>query len=132
MSDTRRLIADVEGAKLALHPGLYDWWLDGERGLSSESIARHLTGRPVSRYNYPYDPSDFIRCEKLLDMVPTLRAEMRYMAELGPVWAALAARWEEIRATLATERADPRSQGKAPKTYALIQECRNLNEVVKP
>ena len=48
------------------------WLIEGERGLSSEAIARTaLSGRPSGfTESWPYDPSDLRRCLLLLEQAP--------------------------------------------------------------
>ncbi len=106
---------------------LNNWFAVGERGLSSEAIVARLTARlPRGRwgYDHPHDPSDFRRCDLLLSQVPLLELFLPQMADASPQWAALIARWEDIRAAAVDELPDwPRSrQGSAPKTYALMRE----------
>lgn len=80
------------------YKALAKWALGRNTGLSSKAIACHLAGFD-SDGAYPRDAGDFKRCEALLDEVPELRARMGEMASLNPYWAALAPRWEEVRAT---------------------------------
>jgi uncharacterized protein (UPF0335 family) len=77
--------------------GYNDWVKSGGAGASAHAIAAHLVGAGSQDGSYPLDAADFGRCEKLLDMVPSLRGELHRMAEVNAYWAALAARWEEIR-----------------------------------
>lgn len=111
------------------------WLASGERGVSSEAIVSHLTGEPVGRYrigdDYPFDPSDFRRCEVLLRHVPLARLTFPAMASRSPIWAALVAEWDELVALMESESpgvfgtSDPR--GSAPKTYARMKEIRGVS-----
>ncbi len=65
--------------------------------MSAKCIVMHLTGNK-SDGSYPHDGGDFGRCEALLDRFPELRVRMWEMATVNKYWAALAPRWEEIRA----------------------------------
>ena len=113
--------------KLTDPPGLVHWLAFGERGISSEAIVHKLcfdrSPRPGS---YPYDPSDFRRCELLLRAVPILRLALPQMAEVSLVWAALVARWDELVALIEEEipGAWDGSNGSAPRAYKIMAEMR--------
>ncbi|WP_181275984.1 hypothetical protein [Brevibacterium oceani] len=102
------------------------WLATGERGVSSEAIVSHLTGVPVGGRpgsgGYPYDPADFNRCHKLLERCPQLRIELHRMAELGPVWASLVERWDNITRLFLAEV--EQGTGRAPRTYKVMQSLR--------
>lgn len=100
-----------------LPPGAANWLRHGERGTSSEVIFAHLTGLPIAgRYNWPpLDPVDLRRCRLLLAAVPAFRARLHEMAELGPEWAALVERWDDLCALM--DREAPGMHGSAPQTY---------------
>ena len=108
------------------HPGLLEWFHFGEVGVSSEFIARYLTGQTIrGSFNDPADPDDFKRCEKLLRAVPSLRKEFPRMAEASTRWEFLVENWEAIAASLEEEIPGifdgGHSSGRAPKTYALMR-----------
>lgn len=80
--------------------GMEEWLAANGKGASAWTIAMHLAGAGDGRTHdgaYPRDADDFGRCERLLRMVPSLRAEMPRMAEVNDYWAALAPRWDEIK-----------------------------------
>lgn len=87
---------------------LRDWLDSGNVGFSSAVLARHLAPRaglgvhvPCAPWNtkfHPLDRSDFDRCCRLLEAVPTLRPHLPAMAELSPTWARLAGAWGELEA----------------------------------
>jgi hypothetical protein len=82
------------------------WLTHGEQGISSKAIFhRLLLGETYDRWypNYPLDPDDFKRCEKLLRQVPELRPRLSEMAAVHPVWAGLVSRWDEIAALIEEE-----------------------------
>ena len=115
-------------AELQNLPSLREWLAHGERGISSDTIVQYLTGMPwlTVRPDVPYDPSDFRRCELLLRQVPLLRLAFKAeMPSAGPVWAALAEKWDEIVRTSEEEVPGCFSgaEGPAPRAYALIREC---------
>ena len=101
---------------------LNNWLANGDRGISSEAIASHLTGiNFVSGHwfsTHPVDPSDFGRCMELLDAVPEFRPRLKEMAEVSPIWAGLVECWDELERLYREEV----STGKAPKLYDRMQE----------
>ena len=87
------------------HPGLVDWRFDGERGLSSNTLAIYLVSGITSQHpDYPMDSSDFRRCEMLLRAVPTLRPLLPSACELSLEWAAIIRDWDELVAQLPTDQ----------------------------
>lgn len=111
------------------HPGLRTWETLGERGLSSNALAAHLSGGAIAHgFNDPADPADFRRCELLLRAVPTMREELPRMAAVSPRWAGLVEKWDEIVALMEEEvpgvfDGQPPWGAKAPRAYALIREA---------
>lgn len=103
------------------------WLAGGERGMSSEAIVAHLTGHPVGRYgsrDYPHDPDDFRRCQRLLRVVPLAGLWFPTMRSCSPVWARLVDAWDEIHATIEAEvpgYVDSHPSGSAPKGYRLMR-----------
>lgn len=104
------------------------WGLSGKVGVSSQTIVATILKAPMSEdfdMGYPYDPSDFNRCEKLLQAVPELRSHMDKVASLNPIWKELIDRWDEIAKSLESEVGpdwSKNAKAKAPKTYALMKE----------
>ncbi|WP_319780031.1 hypothetical protein [Maridesulfovibrio sp.] len=107
-------------------------WLDnGRRGVSSNAIATRLSGIGCGAEspfgNYPHDPSDFLRCEKLLDAVPSFRDRLDEMREESPEWAALVDAWEEIRFLIDLDRTE--TPERAPRAYKRMHEiCEGARE----
>jgi hypothetical protein len=104
---------------------LVRWWEGRDRGLSSEAIALRFTyGEGPD--DYPLDPSDLGRCERLMRTVPEIRGFLPEMAAVSPVWAALVARWSDIVALAESEVPgcfdDQHAYGTAPATYALMRD----------
>ncbi len=81
-----------------IRSALEQWAARGDCGASAKAIAAHLAAFGECDGSYPGDVGDFGRCEALLDAVPRLREYLPLMAEVNAYWAALASRWEEIRA----------------------------------
>ena len=107
------------------HAGLLEWFHFGEVGVSSEFIARYLTGQNTrGGFNDPADPDDFKRCEKLLRAVPSLRKEFQRMREVSTRWEFLVENWDAITASLEDEIpgifGGGHTSGSAPKAYALM------------
>jgi hypothetical protein len=101
------------------------WLAHGERGTSSNTMFSVLTGVDACRdhRDHPHDPADFDRCLRLLAAVPRLRLLLPKMAEEGPVWAALVARWDEIERCHLDEVGLGWTKARsAPRTYALMRE----------
>ena len=105
------------------------WLIEGERGLSSEAIARTaLSGRPSGfRESWPYDASDLRRCLLLLEQAPEAReAGLVVLARRWPEWAALVNVWDDLSETLRSEIGETLPpEGSAPKTYASMKEALN-------
>lgn len=101
------------------------WFVDGETGLSSKTMAAYLGfGVIPKRVSYPHDVSDFSRCVQLLDCAPELRKKIKEMRNLGNVWSALSEKWEELESLYAEEKGNE----KCPKTYALLKKILEQNE----
>ncbi|AUS31696.1 hypothetical protein C1M55_12010 [Rhodococcus qingshengii] len=119
----------TETATLPLE--LFTHWLEtGERGISSEAIVNKLTGFYVgqpSACDYPYDPSDFRRCERLLRAVPEAREHLNVVATKGPVWAGLVAEWDylvELGEADVPDMFGAWAKGKATRLYDRMRDIR--------
>ena len=83
---------------------LQDWYLTGEVGASSETIARALTGERFGRGApfAPLDASDVGRCVALLDLAAKngedWRARLPEVALRSYQWRLIVPRWPEIEA----------------------------------
>jgi hypothetical protein len=128
--------ANAERHERAKNPGLSEaatrWLGSGERGISSNFIFNQLTGIDsmggwdTERNCYPYDPSDFRRCQLLLEQVPELQATFGDMALVSDEWARLVKSWPDIIAALDQEAPTWRdgTTGKhAPTAYQLIKKA---------
>jgi len=100
-----------------------EWIVGDDTGLSSKALWAKMMGVESKHYyNYPHDGGDFGRCDRLLDAVPEWRARLPEMAECSPQWAALVARWEEIRAAVQHDiRLKYGSPPSAYKSYGLMR-----------
>lgn len=109
-----------------------DWIVNGRVGLSSKAIWSHMTGTPMKddgfgAYLAPSDPADLNRCLLLLDLIPEWKPRMHEMAEHGPEWTGLIARWDEIVECFLDEVGLNWCKGKeirATRTYALMKQAR--------
>ncbi len=106
-------------------------WLGcGERGVSSNTIVRHLTGLDTLggfSGSHPLDPDDLRRCALLLEACPELAAKFDRMRTASPEWAALVDTWATLVQTMDEEVPNwraPRARGNAPATYRLMQRAR--------
>lgn len=86
------------------------WWLrEGQVGLSSETIARVLSGERVASYSAPSDASDVGRCIDLLDLAAEngcdWRSRLSELAAVASVWAPLVPRWADIEAAYQEDKA---------------------------
>ncbi len=100
------------------------WWKNrGEHGISSATIFYAMGGGWVygSRDDIPYDPADYERCRRLLDLIPEWRADMGKIVKRFPYWKPLVDRWDEFDALHDEEF----PSGVAPKLYALMQVARD-------
>lgn len=88
-------IADSNGKTVEQNA---DWWLvNGERGMSSETMFYYFTGRRIGRYETtPSDPDDFKRCYKLLQAVPQWKNELEKLRKGGDVWSKLVDNWDKL------------------------------------
>jgi hypothetical protein len=106
----------------------YEWITGGDTGASSKAIWAHMMG-VKSDGSYPYDPSDFGRCYRLLCLVPEWRGRMPEMARYGTIWSRLVTQWDEITRCFEEEvgckgQATYNARGNALRTYDLILQCR--------
>lgn len=57
------------------------WALSGDTGISSEAIAKHMTGNTPGRMMPPSDASDRGRCIRLLELIPEWIARLPEMVQ---------------------------------------------------
>lgn len=97
----------------------WEWATSDDTGNSSLTIFDVL-GHPPGRDftpSVPWDPDDFGRCYRLLEVVPEWRERLGKVAQTWPAWAPLVEHWAEMEALYREE--SPR--GRCPKLYALMQ-----------
>lgn len=96
------------------------WFREGERGLSSETMARTALGaRLKDGPRHPLDPDDLRRCMLLVEQAPEVREAFPQIAALNKTWARLIEHWDELVALL---REEIILGYRAPKTYARMRE----------
>ena len=93
-----------------------EWLQHGERGTSSETIAGHFLGVPLTQYeSEPVDPDDLRRCALMLERCPEVKAWLPAMAAVSPGWRRLIEQWDELVALLWREA--EANRGQCPETY---------------
>jgi len=101
------------------------WFQNGQRGMSSKTMWFCCMNQPINRISYPYDPDDFSRCYKLLEMVPEWKSDfyMQKIALLSPVWSELIKNWKTLTEMYEENtRTDWKNYTKIG-MYELMQKC---------
>jgi len=82
------------------YKALAKWAICGDTGISSMALARYLTGMTPDAdkqwRDYPWDGGDMGRCICLIQQVPGLRPLLHNASGMGPEWARIVARWDEL------------------------------------
>lgn len=101
-----------------VNPGLSvaqkaDWWLiNGERGISSETMFEALSGRVIAnRRDTPSDPSDFRRCYQLLQAVPEWKLQLDLLRPLSKSWSNLVDNWDKLSEMLEEQMQTKKANG---------------------
>ena len=96
------------------------WLNNGHRGMSSESMWHLFMDRPKEqRPSYPYDPDDFSRCYKLLEMVPEWKSRINELKTLSLPWSNLVDNWDELTRLYEDMVINHKPNG----MYELMQKC---------
>ena len=76
----------------------FQWFQNGERGMSSEALWFCCIGRPSGKRDHPYDPDDFSRCYKLFKAIPEWRQGhfIKLISDMSPEWTELMKHWDEL------------------------------------
>ena len=103
-----------------------NWMFGDDTGLSSMFMARMFmfSGREkknVTHPHYPYDPSDFGRCHRLLEAAPALRTRLSELKGNSPVWDRYIDHWDELTTLYLEELPN----GTAPKLYDRMKQLQN-------
>lgn len=113
---------------IELPDGAVSWLSEGERGASSDTLFSITTGLVICKqkyFSYPSDPSDFRRCQLLLQAAPELRERLSMLKKISPEWNALVDHWDEINAAIENDvpgYLEPQVKGRAPNGYRLMKE----------
>jgi len=75
-----------------------EWVISGDSGISSRTIWAVMQGvsLEVMRPDIPYDPPDFGRCYRLLQIMPEWKGRLDEVAEKYPAWRPFVEHWEEL------------------------------------
>jgi hypothetical protein len=82
---------------LPLNDRAFFWYENGERGASSMAIWNCFMREEGKRtVDHPYDPDDFKRCYKLLQIVPEWKEQISRLKTLSIQWSNLADNWDKL------------------------------------
>lgn len=89
----KKLMDTVTFRKQRDRKRLTEWYAHGQRGSSSEAIARVLgMGSTEPHPAHPHDSGDFMRCQRMLEYVGW-EDRIHEMERFGGAWKGLAANW---------------------------------------
>jgi len=102
-----------------------DWLMSGDTGVSSQAIFSVLEGRMPhnTTHNWPYDPSDFGRCLRMLERIPEFRPRLKEVSIAMPAWKPMIDAWDQIESFYKSEVEASGRWGSAPQTYELIKQA---------
>lgn len=101
-----------------------DWLSGGDTGTSSETLWAVMTMQNVRRYDIPYDPSDFGRCYRLLNLFPSWQSRLGEVSARFPQWAPFVQHWDELTALY--EEAIKNPERNAHKLYERMKALRTF------
>lgn len=84
--------------------GLTAWLASDDVGMSSKFMASVLSGQFQAEFAIPYDQEDLGRCLRMIQAVPELTPRIGEMRKHGPMWAAVADKWDRWTAMLNEEQ----------------------------
>jgi sigma54-dependent transcription regulator len=97
---------------------ILDWYVSGEKGISSETMAATALGKKHGLGYAPSDPADLNRCIKLVDTAPEVKDAFPKIAALSEQWKAVIDNWDKLREMFIAEVGyDWSKKQSAPKTY---------------
>jgi len=76
-----------------------EWIVAGDTGISSRVIWAVMMGVSLDvmgHVDVPYDPPDFGRCYRLLEIMPSWRDRLDKVAEKCPKWQPLVKHWDGL------------------------------------
>lgn len=108
------------------------WQATGNVGVSSATMASIALGldRPFygSQFGAPHDPSDMLRCMKLLEAIPEIRDHFPAIAKRVPTFKGIIEQWDALVEVMNRECIGER--WRAPDAYKLIQKLRGDGEPI--
>jgi hypothetical protein len=105
-------------------------WLTGDdTGCSSMTIWTTYIGLPNQDPNIPYDPSDFGRCYRLLQLIPEQERDglLKRVATEYPIWKPLVREWKMMEKLWEEESPDRC----APKLYELMEKLHEESKKIR-
>lgn len=106
------------------------WQTTGNVGVSSATMASIALGldKPFYGRNFdaPHDPSDMLRCMKLLEAIPEIRDHFPAIAKRVPTFKGIIKQWDELVEVMNRECVGDR--WRAPDAYNLIKKLRGDEE----
>lgn len=107
------------------------WLLNGDTGISSETMWTAITGHPINKPRWapgiPHDPDDFGRCYRLMRTMPTWGKFLPKVAAAYPMWVPFIEAWDELVGLYEEEL----PSGTCPKLYARLQALGKVGEQMK-
>jgi len=106
------------------------WQATGNVGVSSATMASIALGldKPFygGHFGAPHDPSDMLRCMKLLEAIPEIRDHFPAIAKRVPTFKGIIEQWDALVEVMNRECVGER--WRAPDAYKLIQKLRGDDE----
>lgn len=102
------------------------WQATGDVGVSSATMASIALGLDKPFYGIhfgaPHDPSDMLRCMKLLEAIPEIRDHFPAIAKRVPTFKGIIEQWDDLVEVMKRECVGER--WRAPDAYNLIKKLR--------
>ena len=101
-----------------------NWWImNGERGMSSETMWSCFMNQKGFRVSYPYDPDDFSRCYKLLQVIPEWKHRINELKPLCQQWSNLVDNWDKLTEMYERNVKEEWKNYKKIGMYELMEKC---------
>ncbi len=105
---------------------ILQWQAKGHVGVSSATMASIAAGLDTNFYGgsfgAPHDPSDMLRCMRLVDDIPEIRNYFPLIAERIKVFRGIIEHWDEL--VLVMNKECVGDNWRAPDAYKMIQQLR--------
>ncbi|WP_449556871.1 hypothetical protein [Huaxiibacter chinensis] len=109
---------------------ILQWQASGDVGVSSATMASIALGldKPIygSHFGAPHDPSDMLRCMKLVEAIPEIRNHFPAISSRVPAFKGIIDGWDDLVFVMNRECVGPRWS--APDAYKMIQQLRADDE----